>query len=562
MIGIGRAISHRLKGFNNNDSGEIYTYLIVLLIIIVGVVLKLGVLTVGAPYVTIDDQTLYEGGFLVWFGQAPPQRMYLESWLVGISNILTYIGIAYESGKDINSNIVALAYQSFHQNPDPFVTSYRVFALILDAITAFIIFQSARLITGPKREINFVAIAAVSFYVLSFNTLWCYIVARPDTIAVFFSSLGLFYYLRAAESQNSNHFWLSAIAFGLATGMKLHAGYFVFLVILDRMRIFGFWSSLQMVIPFGIISVAVFSVSAGSPLFDPLLYIKLRVLNAIDDASPWLHWGDQVWTILRGTGWLIVPILLVAGTQRVRLKHWRSSSSIATLAVFSIGWLLLFLSIRQLRAYWMLPALPVFYLFAVTYLDSLKKWNLKVIISAVVTIILTVQMVQQFEQFKEVEFNGLRSWIKQNISEYEVIYIFGYEAVNLPKSEIAINELKKILNQKIDDTRAEGQSFTERHIRNWEERSRLILIDMLEGGVHEGHTYYSLMPDAEPFEYQDVIASNNVSYIFLQKQIKQAHPHPLADSLTKDFIKIDSVIGPGGGGKGLIYDIYKRQLHE
>ena len=381
-------LSHRFKGFNNIISGEIYTYLIVLLIILIGVVLKLSVLSVGAPYVTIDDQTLYEAGFLVWFGQPPPQRVYLESWLVGISNILTYIGIALESGKDINSNIVALAYQSFHQNPDPFVTTYRIFIISLDAMTAFIIFQSARLITTPKREINFIAIGTVAFYVLSFNTLWCYIVARPDILTVFFSSLGMFYYLRAVKSENSNHFWLSAIAFGLATGMKLHAGYFVFLVILDRMRVVGFWSSLQIIIPFGIISVVVFAVSAGSPLFDPLLYVKLRMLNMIDDASPWLHWGDQIWTTLRGTGWVIVPILIAATIQTIRFKHWRSSSTVVTLAVFTLGWLLLFLSIRQLRAYWMLPALPVFYLFAVSYLGSFKDRYLKVIVSAIVIILI------------------------------------------------------------------------------------------------------------------------------------------------------------------------------
>jgi len=50
--------------------------------------LKAANIGVGAPQFMIDDFTLYQGGFLVWFGQAPPQHAFLESWVCGLSSLL------------------------------------------------------------------------------------------------------------------------------------------------------------------------------------------------------------------------------------------------------------------------------------------------------------------------------------------------------------------------------------------------------------------------------------------------------------------------------------------
>src|SRR5688572_4306995 len=47
--------------------------------------LKAANIGVGAPQFMIDDFTLYQAGFLVWFGQAPPQHAFLESWVCGLS---------------------------------------------------------------------------------------------------------------------------------------------------------------------------------------------------------------------------------------------------------------------------------------------------------------------------------------------------------------------------------------------------------------------------------------------------------------------------------------------
>ena len=47
--------------------------LALLMALVVSLAAKLAVLDVGAPFISIDDRTTFEGGFLVWFGHAPPQ---------------------------------------------------------------------------------------------------------------------------------------------------------------------------------------------------------------------------------------------------------------------------------------------------------------------------------------------------------------------------------------------------------------------------------------------------------------------------------------------------------
>src|SRR5688500_5050552 len=56
-------------------------FLVLAIAAVVSLALKAVNVSVGAPQYMIDDFTLYEGGFLVWFGQAPPQHAFLEAWL-------------------------------------------------------------------------------------------------------------------------------------------------------------------------------------------------------------------------------------------------------------------------------------------------------------------------------------------------------------------------------------------------------------------------------------------------------------------------------------------------
>src|SRR5512145_759993 len=81
---------------------------------------KLLNINTGSPFVTIDDITTFNGGFLVWFGEAPSQRMYIESWICGVSSLITFIIKMIVKGNigNININIVANAYRDFYGYPD------------------------------------------------------------------------------------------------------------------------------------------------------------------------------------------------------------------------------------------------------------------------------------------------------------------------------------------------------------------------------------------------------------------------------------------------------------
>jgi len=85
-------------------------------------------------------------------------------------------------------------------------------------------------------------------------------------------------------------------------------------------------------------------VSAGSPFFDPLFYIKLRSLNACDDVSLWIQWGEQFVAILRGTGWLVIPLGAVSAWSSLRRVKWRGRSPLVSVAFLVLLWLVLFRS--------------------------------------------------------------------------------------------------------------------------------------------------------------------------------------------------------------------------
>lgn len=519
---------------------------------------KISVLDVGAPYVTIDDGTKYEGGFHVWFGQAPPQRMYIESWISGISSITTYVARNVGQEGAIGLNLVADAYRDFRINPDPYVLSYRSIMLFVDFLTAVLVFLLAKKVARRHAEANWIAVIASSLYLLSFNTLWAYVVARPDTLTVFFAVAGLLLYYRSDFGQHQKTLILSGATLGLATGMKLHGAFIVIFICLDLWRQLGFREAVRRAFWFGLVSVLVFSVSAGSVIFDPALYIKLRLLNARDDASPWLEWGDQFITLLRGTGWLIVPLIVASIWSVRRLPQLKADPKVISIVFLSILWLLLFASLRVLRGYWMLPALPLFYIAAAFTLVYLSRpyWRLTAL--AVLLGVFSTQVWQEGKAFRDVPFNELRSWVVQNVAPDETIYILGYTAINLPLNTSAILQYKQVLESGYADSVASGESFTNRHIRLWEERAGYRLLDMLNFQSAAGYRYFgynSFLPDV----MEKLISFENVDYIFVQEHFDISVEEQLADLVAKEYELLISLTGPGGGGYGLSYDVYKRK---
>lgn len=532
-------------------------YLILLVVIVVSLGNKLSVIDVGGPYVTIDDQTKYEGGFHVWFGQAPPQRMYIESWISGISSITTYVVRSFGKEGAFGINLIADAYRDFYTNPDPYVATYRSLMLIMDMLTALLVFFLAREVARQHREVDWIAVIATGLYLLSFNTLWAYVVARPDTMTVFFAVAGLLLYYRSDLGQRQKPLIFSGVLLGLATGMKLHAAFFVIFICLDLWRQLGLREALRRAWWFGIMAVVVFAVAAGSVLFDPALYVKLRLLNARDDASPWLQWGDQFITLLRGTGWLVVPLVAAYIWMVRRSPDLKADSRVVSVIFMSICWLLLFASIRVLRGYWMLPALPLFYIVAACAAVYFFRGYWRIPAFSLLFAIFGAQTWFEAKSFRDVPFNDLRQWVVQHVKPEDTIYILGYTAINLPLNTSAIGQHKRVLETGFSEAVSQGESFTKRHIRLWEERARYRLLDMLNFNSEDGYRYFGYN-GFQPDVMEEVVSFSNVNYILLQEHFDLSEAKQLVNLMETEFEQVESLIGPGGGGNGLSYDVYKR----
>lgn len=544
-----------------NTTNKYIPYLVLSAVTVIALFFKLNVFDAGAPYVTIDDNTLFEAGFLVWFGEAPPQRLYLESWIVGLSSIATYIVKMLAAGNidQLGLNVVADAYRAFLENPNDYVKTYRALMLSADIATAWLVFLLAKHIFASNPRATWLAVMSASMFLLSYNTLWCYIVARPDTLTTFFAALGILYYYKSNFGERTSEFYIAAIALGCATGLKLHAALFVTFFIIDMIRQLGFVVAFKRAIPFGLIAVFIFAVVAGSPLSDPLLYVKLRALNIRDDESPWLEWGDQVITLLRGTGWILVPVIAAAAFLALRDKSKKIAAPIVSVIFVASLFVLFFLSIRQLRAYWMLPALPLFYV-AVSYV--LTRINNRALAISAVTSIFVILLVQTFNQSREFEnarYDELKLWVQANVKSDEPIYIIGFNTLFLPCNTACLQNRKHSLQYLINDALEKEEPYTKRHIRLWEERAQLQFIDMLGAKSDTGFNYYGI--NGTPLEtLAGRLTFDDIRYALVMQGYTTPESEPLLIKIKQEFTKVATANAPGGkaGTGGLPYDIYVR----
>jgi len=546
------------------SSKKIPALAILLFALLVSLTFKLILIGTGAPYTTIDDNTLYNAGFLVWFGEAPPQRMYLESWLTGITSVLTYVShlVSHNQIAQLNLNIVADAFRDFQNDPSDYVRNYRVLMLSFDLLTAYYIYRLSCIFFARDSNFNWLTVLPSSLYLLTYNTLWCNLVARPDTMTAFFAVLGVYAYLRSAQGTNTKQLYLSAIFLGCATGFKLHAALFVVAIIADLIRVHGTKFLLNRVVCFGGIAVFLFCVTAGSPLFDPLLYVKLRALNIKDDASPWLHQGAQFLTMLRGSGWVSIPLML--GAIFLIVKNWRDTldQNLKSLLLICTVFLLLFCCLRVLRGYWMLPVIGLFYVLASYALSNLKNKMITAIAVSTLCGLMAFQSYQQYEHFTKARYSELQNWVKANVKHNDTLYIVGFDTLFLPKSTTCLQNQKAGLERGLNSSLMEGESFTHRHVRLWEERSELVLIDLLNATSSTGYNYYSL--NNTQLEYfRGIVNYEDIDYMLVMKGITDLETKGLLKKVRNDFIKITEANSPGGksGTGGLTYEIYKRKTN-
>lgn len=526
---------------------------------LISFILKLVNTKVGAPFVTIDDNTTFEGGFMVWFGNAPPQRMYLESWLCGITSLATYVwkSVSGQTAGGLGSNLVADAYQDYYGAPSLYVHVYRVFVLILDMATAWMVYRLGHLVLGRMWKGWAAAVAAV-LYLFTYNTVWCDVVARPDVLVGIFSTSGLYFYYKSDFGENRNFFWLAAITLGISAGLKLHACLFVVFCALDLLRVHGWKKGFSLALPLTVVSVVFFALAAGMPLFDPLKYLKLRMMNAKDDESPWIQWGEQFYVIIKGSGWLVVPLALLGAWHSLIRKDDGGKDRISSLIFLSILWLLVFVSIRQLRAYWMLPALPLFYIAFCYGLSRLKNTRLQIGLVVLVLGVMVAETINETRGFQRVEYSSLQSWVRENIESDEPFYIYGYEALELPKTNACREKTRAGILRSLELDVAAGETHVMRHLKNWEEESTLMLYDMLAGRKDDGFTYYSIF--GTPWDrYEGILELDGMKYILVHDGFEVDEYGWDLNDFQKQFEFITDLVGPGGGGSGLGYKVYGRK---
>ncbi|MBB6091637.1 hypothetical protein HNQ60_000483 [Povalibacter uvarum] len=524
----------------------------------VAILLRVSVIGVGAPHITIDDDTAFEGGFLVWFGQAPPQRMYIESWLYGLVCIVVYVGKVFGGlvGTGIGVNLVADAYRDFYADPSAYVLAYRWFTLFVDLVSTWLIYRIARHVLGDRWG-GWAAVIVAAMYVLSYNILWSGIVARPDSFLTLYCALGLLFYLRSDAGRQTGWLIASAVFLGIAGGQKLHGAFLAIFLSIDLLRVHGLRNGFGKFALLAGISGFFFCVAAGSPLFDPLMYLKLRMANVKDDASPWILWGEQFVTLLRGTGWIIVPATLVGIWMAFVARGTKEAERIGTLAVVALGWLLLFGSIRQMRAYWMLPALPVFYVMAVHALSSMRARTVGLAASAAMLAVLAAQSVKQISDLRAAPYQELQQWAFEDARD-RAFYVLGYDALTAPKNTQCMARTRQVVQHLLDQDRAAGVSFTERHVKNWEERTTLMLFDMLGSKFDPGYEFYDFH-SAPPEVFGSVVGWDAIQFLVVQDRFDLDLAPAVRDLLDSQFEFVAEKTGAGGGDAGLKYRIYRRR---
>jgi hypothetical protein len=532
---------------------------ILLIAFSVAFALKLLNIKSGGPQIMIDDYTLYDGGFLVWFGNAPPQHAYFECWLNGISSLLTFaIKCLYYKQYQLllTIELVPNAYRDFYNHPDIYYSVYRFLLCLVDLTTAFIVYLSAKLVLRDLWK-DFAAALVAILYLFTFNTYWCLLMGRPDTLVSLFASLGIYYYLKSEYDHRSPYFLFAAAYLGVAAGLKLHGAFFAIFVVLDLLRVRGLKAAIRPTFTLIPIALFLFVVSDGALLFDPLKYVKARLLTFKDDYSPYLYWGQQFLVMLRGSSWIIIPVLLCS--IRVLLpKHQHSfDQKLRSIVFISFCWLLLFVLIRQLRAYWMLPALPLFYISSIYVLTTIHHATFKKLLTSSFLLIFFILSISQVQSIYTTEHNQLRNWIFSNVSPNQRFYILGFAVSSLPRNTTCIQYIRTKLTSGLETDINLGLGFTYRHVKNWEENSTLKLFDLLNNVSTTGYIYYDYYNHPLDY-YHDIVSLHDMDFIVLQENFPWRNDPNIKDIILNHFSMLAECTAEGGEGYGMKHWIYRK----
>jgi len=178
--------------------------------------------------------------------------------------------------------------------------------------------------------------------------------------------------------------------------------------------------------------------------------------------------------------------------------------------------------------------------------------------AAAVLGVMAWQCIGEVRHFRGVAHNEMRSWVLANVNRDKPIYILDYEALNLPKNSKCRAATREGLSRRIESAPLGDDSFTLRHVEMWEERAGLTLLDML-GDDNDSGYYYHGVHGASLEEWGGIIDRSEFKCVFVQQGLDLREEPEWMKAIARDLAEIATVVGRGGGGRGLSYRILVRK---
>ncbi|MFH1144009.1 MAG: hypothetical protein V1774_05645, partial [Candidatus Eisenbacteria bacterium] len=208
------------------------------------------------------------------------------------------------------------------------------------------------------------------------------------------------------------------------------------------------------------------------------------------------------------------------------------------------------------RAYWMLPVLLLFYILAVHTVSRIGPRMARGAVLGALALAFAALSYGEIHQARTVRLDELRQWIRTNIPEDSSFYIVGFSVVRLPQNTDCMSTQRTAYERVMEEDRDAGLPFTERHLKYWEETSRLRLHDML-GRQSSG--YYFFCYHDLPFDRFPEAALESFEYILVQEGFERAADPHLREILARGYAKVAEARSEGMQGRGLLHEIYKRR---
>lgn len=151
----------------------------------------------------------------------------------------------------------------------------------------------------------------------------------------------------------------------------------------------------------------------------------------------------------------------------------------------------------------------------------------------------------------------LRTYIVTHVHPGQSFFVLGYSILVLPRNTESIRIAGAEIVDRIQREAPMGEKFVYRHIKNWEETSQLMLFDMIDFRSDQGYDYYNFYDHGERF-FLELASSKVLDYAIVADGFPLGSYPEIEGTLVKDYVLVAECRGPGGGGHGMRYKIYKK----